>query len=154
YFQVETNFEEDRWIQAAEARAGNRAVVHHIIIYIAKGGERFEQRGSDGIGDKMLVAFAPGDLPAVFAPGISKKVPKGSALLFQMHYTPNGVEQDDLSSVGLIFAKKPPQHEVLTRAITQKRFTIPPGADNQEVKSVTRFQHDALLLSLFPHMHL
>jgi peroxiredoxin len=154
YFQVDTNFEEDRWIQAAEARPGNRAVVHHIIAYIAKPGERFEQRGPDGIGDKMLVAFAPGDLPAVFAPGMAKKVPKGSMLLFQMHYTPNGVEQDDRSSVGLIFAKQPPQHEVLTRAIAQRRFTIPPGADNQEVKSATTFQHDALLLSLFPHMHL
>ncbi|SRR5579883_867970 len=154
YFQVDMNFEEDRWIQAAEARPGNRAVVHHIIAYIAKTGERFEQRGPDGIGDKMLVAFAPGDLPAVFAPGIAKKVPKGSTLLFQMHYTPNGVEQDDRSSVGLIFAKQPPKHEVLTRAITQRRFTIPPGADNQEVKSATTFKEDALLLSLFPHMHL
>jgi peroxiredoxin len=154
YFQVETKFEEDRWIQAAEARPGNRAVVHHIIAYIAKAGENFETRGPDGIGDKMLVAFAPGDLPAVFAPDMAKKVPKGSTLLFQMHYTPNGVEQDDRSSVGLIFAKQPPQYEVLTRGIAQKRFAIPPGADNQVVKAATTFRQDALLLSLFPHLHL
>src|SRR5262249_27859942 len=30
-FAVQTNFEEDMWIQAAEARPGNHAVVHHIL---------------------------------------------------------------------------------------------------------------------------
>jgi hypothetical protein len=154
YFPVPTNFAEDRWIQAAEARPGNRAVVHHIIVYITKPGENFETRGPDGIGDSLLVAFAPGDLPAVFSPGLAKKVPKGSVLLFQMHYTPNGIAQDDRSSVGLIFSKEPPKHEIRTRAITQSRFTIPPGADNHEVKSTTIFRQDAQLLSLFPHMHL
>jgi peroxiredoxin/mono/diheme cytochrome c family protein len=154
YFPVETKFDEDRWIQAAEARPGNRAIVHHILIYIVKPGQGRRQNRTDGIGDGLLVAFAPGELPAVFAPGTAKKVPKGATLLFQMHYTPNGVEQKDLSSVGLIFAKTPPKHEVRTRAITQSRFIIPPGADNYEVKSATTFQEDARLLSLMPHMHL
>lgn len=154
YFEVPTNFEEDRWIQAAEARPGNRAVVHHILVYIAKPGERFETRGPDGIGDGLLVAFAPGDLPTVYVEGMAKKLPKGATLLFQMHYTPNGVAQDDRSSVGLIFAKKPPQYEVRTRAITQRRFAIPAGADNYEVKSATTFRQDAQLLSFLPHMHL
>jgi hypothetical protein len=33
YFEVPTNFTEDRWIQAFEVRPGNRAVVHHVIVY-------------------------------------------------------------------------------------------------------------------------
>jgi mono/diheme cytochrome c family protein len=33
YFEVPTNFAEDRWIQAFEVRPGNRAVVHHVIVY-------------------------------------------------------------------------------------------------------------------------
>ncbi|HEY6214447.1 MAG TPA: hypothetical protein VIW45_19275, partial [Vicinamibacterales bacterium] len=33
YFQVPTNFTEDRWIQAFEVRPGNRKVVHHVIVY-------------------------------------------------------------------------------------------------------------------------
>jgi peroxiredoxin/mono/diheme cytochrome c family protein len=154
YFPVQTKFDADRWIQAAEARPGNRAVVHHILVYIVPPGERYGTRGIDGIGNNLLVAFAPGDLPAVFAPGTAKKVPKGSTLVFQMHYTPNGVEQKDRSSVGLIFAKEPPKYEVRTRAITQTRFAIPPGANNHEVQSATTFREDVRLLSLFPHMHL
>lgn len=33
YFEVPTSFTEDRWIQAFEVRPGNRAVVHHVIVY-------------------------------------------------------------------------------------------------------------------------
>jgi peroxiredoxin len=154
YFMVDTNFDEDRWVQAAEARPGNRAVVHHILVYVQKPGQEPGRKGPDGIGDGLLVAFAPGELPAQFAPGLAKKIPKGASLLFQMHYTPNGVEQKDSSSVGLIFAKQPPQYEVFTRAITQKRLAIPPGANNYEARSAATFDRDARLLSLFPHMHL
>jgi peroxiredoxin/mono/diheme cytochrome c family protein len=153
-FVVDTNFDEDRWVQAVEARPGNRAVVHHIIVYVMKPGQRRGQNRTDGIGDGLLVAFAPGDLPAVFPSGTAKKIPKGSRLVFQMHYTPNGVEQTDRSSVGLIFAKQPPKHEVRTRAITQHLLVIPAGANNYEAKSATTFGEDAQLLSLMPHMHL
>jgi hypothetical protein len=33
YFEVPTDFAEDRWVQAFEVRPGNRAVVHHVIVY-------------------------------------------------------------------------------------------------------------------------
>jgi hypothetical protein len=33
YFEVPTNIDEDRFIEAIEARPGNRAVVHHVIVY-------------------------------------------------------------------------------------------------------------------------
>jgi hypothetical protein len=34
YFEVPTNFTEDRWMQAGEVRAGDRKHVHHIIVYV------------------------------------------------------------------------------------------------------------------------
>ena len=33
YFEVPTNLTEDRWVQAFEVRPGNRATVHHVIVY-------------------------------------------------------------------------------------------------------------------------
>src|SRR5262249_23627247 len=33
YFVTPTNFKEDVWVQAAESRPGNRAVVHHILPF-------------------------------------------------------------------------------------------------------------------------
>ena len=34
YFEVPTNFTEDKWIRALEARPGNRKVVHHVVVWI------------------------------------------------------------------------------------------------------------------------
>ncbi len=150
---IETNFDEDKWVQAVEARPGNHSVVHHIIVYVAMPGKK-NPKTVDGFGNGMLVAYAPGDLGASFARGSAKKLPKGAVLAFQMHYTPIGTEQVDRSSVGLIFAKEPPKTEVKTRAATQQIFAIPAGADNHKVVSKTTFDKDTILYSMFPHMHL
>ena len=34
------NFDEDKWVQAVEAKPGNHAVVHHIIVYVACRGKK------------------------------------------------------------------------------------------------------------------
>ena len=34
YFEIPTNLTEDKWVQAVEVRPGNRAVVHHVIVYM------------------------------------------------------------------------------------------------------------------------
>jgi peroxiredoxin len=153
YFVVPTNFEEDRWVQAAEAKPGNRTVVHHIIVYVTQGGKRVKDI-ADGIGSGMLVPYAPGELGVSFPAGAAKKIPKGASLVFQMHYTPTGTEQIDRSSVGLTFAKEAPTHEVRTRAIAQQLLLIPPGAVGYRATSASTFKKDAILYSLLPHMHL
>jgi hypothetical protein len=33
YFEMQTNFTEDKWVQSLEVRPGNREVVHHILVY-------------------------------------------------------------------------------------------------------------------------
>ncbi|MFY9574528.1 MAG: DUF3471 domain-containing protein [Blastocatellia bacterium] len=39
YFDAPTNFAEDRYVQMAEARPGNRRVVHHIIAFVIPKGQ-------------------------------------------------------------------------------------------------------------------
>jgi peroxiredoxin len=154
HFFVQTDFKEDVWIQAAEAKPGNKAVVHHIIVYVLDKGSRASGNLDDGIGRGFLVAYAPGDLGVAYPAGAAKKIPKGATLVFQMHYTPNGVSQKDRSSVGLVFAKDPPKNEVKTKAITQYAFQIPPGARNHKVTSAATFDKATNLWALLPHMHL
>jgi mono/diheme cytochrome c family protein len=143
YFTVPTNFTEDRWIQAAEIRPGNRAVVHHVIV--------FSQKGSDR---RLLVGYAPGEQPAVLGPGMGRKIPAGSDLVFQVHYTPNGSAATDRSYVGLIFTKTPPKQEILTRPVLNARFAIPAGDPDYKVESSYTFPDDSHIYSLMPHMHL
>lgn len=217
YIQVGDVFQEDTWVKAAEARPGNRELVHHIIAYIIPpkdyvdpdvltytpekiaelrkqmqeqnkktgstgntggGGRRSGQGGpgglanlaraflpnggaelqkrnptADGIGQGMLIAYAPGDQPMVLHPGQAKKIPKGSTIVLQMHYTPNGRAGEDCSAIGLVYAKEPAKQEVRTRSVANPRFELPPGAPNTQVKAFRAFEKDAVIISFLPHMH-
>jgi len=73
---------------------------------------------------------------------------------FQIHYTTNGNAGKDVTAVGLIFAKEPPEKRVLTLQLTNDHFVIPPGAPDYRVEARGTLPNDALLLSFFPHMHL
>jgi peroxiredoxin len=158
YFTVPTNFTEDKWIQAAEARPGNRAVVHHIIAFVIEpaGAKRPSEgrRGGRGDGLGYLVGVAPGEEGLILPPGMGKKIPKGASITFQMHYTPNGVAQKDRSSLGLIFCKEPPKQLVRTAAISAHELKIPAGDANYQTKSSAKYDKETVILSFMPHMHL
>lgn len=152
YFVVDPGFKEDKWVQAAECRAGNRSVVHHIILFYRPPGGG---RGQEDIGNGFLTATAPGANPLSLGDGMAKRVPAGSKFIFQMHYTPNGSPQQDRSSVGLMFAPaKSIRKEVSTVAAETHLIFIPPHAANYGHQAWHTFQRDTMLLTLFPHMHL
>ena len=151
-FFVDPGFKEDVWVQAAECRPGNRKVVHHILVYILAPGRR-EPYDPDGTA-ATLVGWAPGDMPAYYAPDMARKIPAGSRLLFEVHYTPDGTAQTDRSSVGIILAKKPPAHPVEMNILANMIFRIPPRAANYQGQMTFTFPKDALVLSFMPHMHL
>jgi peroxiredoxin len=151
HFRIKTNFKEDRWVSRAEARAGQPSVVHHIIIYVVYPGGRFRPGSPQS---PLLVGTAPGDMPFVAPDGFAKKIPAGSELIFEMHYTPNGTATKDRSMVGMIFAKDKPRYNVHTIPVANERFQIPAGADNHKVEQWFPFREDSQLLSFMPHMHL
>jgi peroxiredoxin len=150
-FQVDPGFTEDMWVQSAECRPGNRKVVHHILVYIRTPGKPIY--AADGTA-ATLTGWAPGDMPACYPPGMAKKVPAGSKLVFEVHYTPNGTEQTDRSAIGLIFAKKPPEHPVETNILANLLLRIPAKSPNYRGQLTYTFRDDALVLSFMPHLHL
>jgi peroxiredoxin len=154
YFTVDPGFREDRWVKAAEARPGNRAVVHHLLVFIeAPGGRRVAQEGA--FGSQFVAAGVPGMPPLLYGEGEAKFIPAGSRLVFQVHYTPNGTAQTDRSQVGLVFADpKTVKREIRSEIVLNHRFRIPPGVDDYPVEAAYQFRQDTLLYSLMPHMHL
>ncbi|MCI0486206.1 MAG: cytochrome c [Blastocatellia bacterium] len=152
YFTVPTNFKEDRYIQAMEARAGNLSVVHHIVIYVREPGNSGPRRRDIGTG--LLGALSPGQTPFRSQPGTAKLIKAGSDLVFQMHYTPNGKETKDRSMVGLIFSKQPVKKVITTTAAFDVRFVIPPNISNHQIKAEYEFDQDTEIISFMPHMHL
>ncbi len=151
YFTVKSGFTKDRWVKAAEVQPGNKSVVHHIIVYAAPPGGR---RRRDWI---FLTAYVPGLRNEPLPANAAKWIPAEATLIFEMHYTPVGSIQSDLSRLGLIYADPAEiTHEVLTADITNDEFEIPPRANDVLVTATSRpIEHDNVrLLSLSPHMHL
>ncbi|MCA9171868.1 MAG: redoxin domain-containing protein, partial [Planctomycetales bacterium] len=129
YFSVPTNLKEDKWIEAFEVRPGNRAVVHHILIFAVPPGASPEEFGGGVRG--FLASYVPGLRPIPYPKGMAKLLPAGSQLVFQMHYTPIGTEQEDLSEIGLVFADPADvEYEVLTLSAFQPNLEIPPHSAN------------------------
>src|SRR5438876_443501 len=57
YYKVPSNFTEDKWVEAAEIRVGNRALVHHVIVFIQEPTDA--GKPADAVKDTLLVGFAP-----------------------------------------------------------------------------------------------
>ncbi len=171
-FEAPTNFTEDKWVQAIEVRPGARSVVHHILVFCREPGSapqtpafvqvtpdiaalRGNASGSSRLQARALIATtAPGTNAMTFQPGRALRIKAGAVLQFQMHYTSNGTATKDRSSVGLIFAKQPPQEEIRTSAFINPFLVLPPGESNKAVEAAIRFSEDARIYALFPHTHL
>lgn len=179
YIVIPTGFTEDKYVQLAEARPGNPALVHHIIAFIREPGSpwlkdakpgipvvpRERQRQAEasgnqnrnqdggGFGGDFLAGYAPGTLPNTLKPGQAKLVKAGSDIVLQMHYTANGTAGSDVSKIGIVFATVKPTERVLTLAAVNGNFAIPPGDPNYRVDSKITLQDDSTLINLLPHMH-
>lgn len=153
YFQIKTNYREDRWIRAIECQPGAEDVVHHIVAYLRDPESGLSDTSRLGLEDGFLAAQVPGDLPSIFPPGYAKKLPAGHDLILQVHYTTNGKRRVDRSSVGIIFTEDPIKHEVFTRGIYNMSFSIPPGATDHEVRADFTTEEEIEVLSFYPHMH-
>lgn len=146
---VETNLKEDRWVQAIEIRPEAIGVVHHVVVFLVD--EQKEQlsevRGYWGI-------YVPGNSTLIYPEGYARLLPKGAKLRFQMHYQPNGKETTDKTRIGMVFAKKPPKHQVEVMAIANLDIVIPPGRENHLEFKDFKVPYEIKVLGYLPHMHL
>lgn len=174
YVLVKANFTEDMWVTAAEMRPGDPAVLHHGKVWVrppgskwmehAVPGEAYEVESHRDImgrnaieeGNDILGKFNPGLGAQSFdMEGAAKFVPKGSDLVFELHYTTSGKPSSDVSKLGLVLAKNPPQKRYFFHAgPTALNLAIPPGEGAAEVVSEITFGEDAQLVYAQPHMHL
>lgn len=147
HYTVDPGFTEDHWIKEAEVKAGNPAVVHHVIVFI-------QEPGGPPFGAPQM-AYAPGMTPRRFDKHAAILARAGSKLVFQVHYTPNGKQQDDRSYVGFVYADPSEiTHEVVGGTCGDPVLKIPPHDGNHRVTAKKLFLKDSVLLGMNPHMHL
>ncbi len=148
---AEVKITEDKWVQSVEVVPGAKQVVHHVLIFIRKPGvftvDDLNERAS------FFAAYVPGTSTAAWPEGLAKKLPKGTVLRFQMHYTTNGTAVSDQTKLGIRFATKAPEHEIKVTGVSNTRFRIPPGDPNYKVVSSLPIPMDIKMTALMPHMH-
>ena len=152
HYVVDPGFVDDQWMTACEVRPGNRSVVHHVLVFCRTPGQH---KFMDEFNGGLIAAYAPG-MPAFQSPpGVARRLPAGSRIVIQMHYTVNGRDQEDLSSVGFKFCdRKTVTQEIEARGANNFFLRIPPNASNHQVRSEYMFREDRLLVNMAPHMHM
>jgi hypothetical protein len=127
YFEIPTNFTEDKWVQAFEVRPGDRSVVHHVIVFAkppARPAPAADNATPDANpqGTKPPAPRRPG--PFTFAPGMQE--PRDEAVSAAKR-APNNDRPSPRGGTGAFIAAFAPGQAVRTYA-EGTAIKIPAGA--------------------------
>jgi hypothetical protein len=140
-------FLQDTWISAAEILPSNPAVVHHCNMAYLSLGKNF----NDG---NFITGRVPGGTAMTLDDGIALRIPQGSVIGLQIHYTTTGKPEKNRMSVGFRFPRGVVHKELQHLQVTTSRFAIPPHAAAYPVSASRTLPCDATGVGMFAHMHL
>ena len=164
-FVLDPKFEQDQWVDVIEVLPGNRTIDHHIVIYVDQGGRTATRRdeaepgegytcfGGPGFAAYMVPGWGPGYLASETPEGSGYLLQAGSKIVVQMHYHKNGVAGEDLTRVGLRFARRPTQRVLYNGYVLGLALQIPPGDANYRAGGRTTVREDITVHSIVAHMH-
>ena len=180
YFVLPTNLTEDRIIKSVEFRPGNKAIVHHALIFDNNGIARatdaltpeygFESFGGFNgdandltfLQEKQFPPYAPGQKAIRYPDGLGQVLKAGADIAVQVHYAPSASDEMDQSSINIFFAD---ENEEVDRYVDQNillpihlpenffGFVIPPNVE-REFLGQWVVQDDISIMGIFPHSHL
>jgi hypothetical protein len=174
YFVIPTGLTETKDLVAMEIRPGNKAIVHHALIWADTSGEAMSadlatpeygygggENLLDFLGsiDNQLPSYVPGQKPNLYSNGIAQRLYPGTDLKIQIHYAPTATTEDDSTSINLFFAQQPATRFVKSKVMTPFTSTINP-LFAMLPNTVTDFHgtwtlpEKASLLGIMPHMHM
>ena len=164
-FVLDPKFEQDQWVDVIEVLPGNRTIDHHIVIYVDQGGRTATRRdeaepgegytcfGGPGFAAYMVPGWGPGYLASETPEGSGYLLQAGSKIVVQMHYHKNGIAGEDLTRVGLRFARRPTQRVLYNGYVLGLALQIPPGDANYSAGGRTTVREDITVHSIVAHMH-
>ncbi len=171
-FVIPTNLKEERYVRGVEFRPGNLKLAHHARLMLDTTQRLRPDDGSVAgdtateftrlnvqLADYFFHGWVPGNFLTLYPEGIGKRLPQGSDIILNMHYSPTTTDAVDQSHIRLYFTKEKPRRLVKTfildeNWIVNQPFKIYAG---QEVKFYMRspvIPNDISLISVLPHMHL
>jgi hypothetical protein len=119
-----------------------------------------EQRKPVGPNDRPPVrlgpavgGFAPGQFIRVYQQGTAMKLPAGTTLVFQMHYTTYGKASTDRTRIGVRYATAPPTTQLRWASLANGALHIPAGDANHREDAEMTVGQDITMWSMLPHTH-
>jgi len=119
--------------------------------------------------DERLMFYLPGADFQQFAPGSAKRIRASNALMWEVHYSPDGKPEKDRERIGLWLAPKDKvqkqvhiirngngQHIIENEEVgnVANLPPIPPGVADWKITAIQPFTQDVTLNTMQPHMHL
>lgn len=183
-FVLPTGIDEDKYVSAIDVVPGNRASVHHVILYLdstgkaeeldaAEDGPGYNCLGGPGtpiVGNLSLAdlgnlassltytlgGWAPGTRAHLLPEGVGIALSKKTRIVMQVHYYSAVSRDPDQTRVGIYFAKSKVEKPMFFLPLVQQRLNIPAGrADHVESMNLTiPLLLDHKVINIFPHMHL
>lgn len=163
----------DRFITAFEAVPGNRAIVHHVLVYAdttgicaqldaASSGPGYTSFGGVGTNKAILIGgWVPGTAPIVYPAGFGVRLPAHSDIVIQIHYPGGTSGLTDSTKIRFFFSSSSNVRPVFIDPVLNHSNTLINGPlfipANQTQTFIERFTPPALnysLLGVAPHMHL
>ena len=164
---------EDKVVAAVEFHPGDRRVVHHAVLFLDASGtaRRLDaatpEPGYGGFGGPgflpsgALGGWSPGNTPRRLPGGRGRHLKRGSDLVAQIHYHPDGVERADRSEIGLYFIDEPTakivaDRERLVGSIWTSAYSIdiPAGESAYRTSASYTLPKEVTVVGVVPHMHL
>jgi len=110
------------------------------------------QRGPVRVGP-AVGGFVPGQFIRVYQDGTAMKLPAGTTLVLQMHYTTYGKASTDRTRIAVKYARQPPATQLRWASLQNGTLHIPAGASDHRVDAEMTIAQDITLWSMLPHTH-
>lgn len=154
YVNVPLALDRDMWVRAVDMRPSNRAVTHHVLVFVAYPPHLRHRQPNWNSENNFFAVYGPGFQVESFPNNTGQLLPKGSMLTFQLHYNTTGLATTDTPRLALYFHKRPPTRELVVESAFNGDFRIPANTEDHPVEARYIFKRDALLHAMVPHMHL
>lgn len=174
-FVVPSGLAEDKWVRAVEFRPSARAVVHHALFAYVPGGSLRAANGADGRpgfrglapiglsgrgngGSGPLGGWAVGGTPRFLPEGQALPIARNADVVLQMHFHPTGKAEHEQATIGLYFAKSPPERRMANLQLpglfgVGAGIDIPAGETAYEIESSATMPVDVKVFAVNPHAH-
>jgi len=126
----------------------NTRVVHHCNLLAYTINAEGKKEGF------FITGKVPGAQPINTAgTGVAVMIPKGTRLVFQIHYTTTGQPEECQIALGLKYYQGVVKKRMRNVLVADYDFAIPPGDPHHKVVNSKTIDIDAVGIGLFSHMH-